>query len=204
MNRNEAILDAANQLTAMARQGNPAPGCENAKNGVAGVQLADRTLYVTGEIPVGGGSKEFFKDITKKAVGVTNFNRNELNSLQNARIDAVTLEYGTLPDSNTDAFEIAVKKVNFKTAAIDAILNSEFKFKCNGKLLIEDTGYELHNVNSGNTRNDDYKEVGHRPWIEPLKPCEFEVEVPSGVTLTPSTRHFVRLTFRVAKTGERI
>lgn len=192
---NKALADAVNK-------GANLDGCNSQTIAKAGVRTHDAVLYVTGEI-TSGGPTEFFKDITKKAVGVTNFNRNQLPTLENAVIDAVALEYGTVTvASNAGDFETAVKNVSFKTAAPDWLLNSEVRFSCAGKKLIDLPGFELHNVNSGNSKDDDYRSIGDLPIIEAQKDNTFEIET-NGTVDASTNRHFVRLALRVSKTGER-
>lgn len=208
MNRIEA-REAANakiKAVVMAAKANGQEGlagCSVNARGQASVKTSDTELYVTAEIPANGGVIEFFKNINLKEVGVTNFDVNKLNTLQNAVIDSVTLDYGTVATSVTDDWKTVVKDLAFDAKAPNALLNGKTKFDCNGKQLFEFLNSEIHNINSGNNRTDDFREVGHLPIIESQKPCTATLETPSGVSLG-TARHFVKLVMKVNLTEERV
>lgn len=170
-------------------------------NGKSTKKTHDEVLYIHGEL-TGGNTIFLFKDLVKdKAeIGITNFDGNQLNQGKNAVIDAISIEIGVSADGSQTATQ-----VEYGTKADLAIQNAEFTFSVDGNDIINLPVWEAHNPNTTRTNDEKYRDLGHLPVIEAMKPCEATFKFPTGVTpdATGGKKHFVRVALRVLKTVSR-
>jgi len=189
--------EAANSasLQACARPGSNGQAYKN----------ADRVLILTGEI-TSAGSKEYFQEIVKKELGVTNFDGNKLNVGRNAAVTHVAFMYDTVTAAgNTEDWKEIVKTLAFDKAAPGALLNADTRFEDDVKPLIELPVFEMHNTETTQTNDQKYRALGDLRILEAEKAFQFHINVPSGKTgLDVSTnRHFFKLVMRVGETVPR-
>ncbi|SEA12810.1 hypothetical protein [Bizionia paragorgiae] len=166
---------------------------------------ADRVLFITGEI-TSAGSKEYFNEIVKKELGITNFDRDKLNVGRNAAVTHVSFLYDTVPAAgNTEDWKEIVKTLAFDKAAPGALLNAETRFEDDVKPLIELPVFEMHNTETTQTNDQKFRALGDLRILEAEKSFQFHINVPSGKTgLDVATnRHFFKLVMRVGETVPR-
>ncbi len=168
-------------------------------------KVADRILYVVAEVTAGTTIVNAFDTIERKAVGITNFDKNMLAQGRNAVITEVKLEYGTLLTANYGGtFENTAPFVNFNEAAPAYILNTKLKFTDDEKPLLEFPIKEIHNPNTTRTNDEGYRVLGDLRMIESERELVLALESPKVVSdLDPLKRHFIMLTLRVGESVKR-
>lgn len=178
---------------------------ERTATGQSVYKNAERVLYLTGEI-VSSGRDEYFQAIIKKEIGVTNFDRNQLNPGRNGVATAAAFEYASNTKAdNTGEWKQYVKTLDFsKEEAPGTLKNAETVFSDNVKPLIELPVYELHNPNTTRTNDEKYRELGDLRVLESDIDFTFTIKFPEGAPALDATkRHFFKYTIRVGETVAR-
>lgn len=194
--------------SAFAKEANSSPAiaaCTRPNGAGSAYKNADRVLILTGEI-TSGGSKEYFQEIVKRELGVTNFDGNKLNVGRNAAVTEVAFMYDFVDKAgNTEDWKEIVKTLAFDKAAPGALLNAETVFEDDVKPLIELPVFEMHNTETTQTNDQKFRALGDLRILEADRPFKFHINVPSGKTGldVASKRHFFMLVLRVGQTVPR-
>lgn len=179
LDRAITILKGAQQA---ARPAHPA------QNAAAKTKLTDTTLYVAFNAKGIGGIQHLLDSNTKRLVGVTNFDGNQLSAGRDVIIDGVRMfvtTTGTLPE-NAD-WQLTK---NFDPV----LLNSEVHLKQKDGSLIDMPVTDLTGF-----KNDDFRDISSTPLLKALETIELELETPKGQSVSNANDIFVRIEFRVTQ-----
>lgn len=144
-------------------------------------------IEITGQ---GDGTVKVAKPKNTQATGVQSFNSNKLEAGEHMVIDSMKGEYAL---ETADAKE--VETAHYIDSAPADLMNADVVVKQGSTELIRLAFSEVHNPNTSQNNEDNYRVIGHMPILEAEKPFSIELEFPDGTSL-PAGDHFVRFEFR--------
>jgi hypothetical protein len=155
--------------------------------------LVDATEFIASKITgAGSGVTALTKSSGNKSVGVQSFDGNKLDDAQHFVIDSIALDYGL--EVTTDNKEVT--DAGYSDSAPAELLSADLIIK-QGSELVRIPVSEIHNLNTGATRSDDFRNISHMPIIEASKVFEIAIEFAEGISLSAGTNdHFVKVSLR--------
>lgn len=179
LDRAVTILNQARKATA-PRPGVPAPAAQ--------IKLTDKTIYLACRVDGMSGINQLLDSNTKRLVGVTNFDGNQLSAGRDMVVDGVRVMF-----TSTGA---QVEAANWQqTKALDPVLlNSEFRLKQKDNVLID-----LPVTDAVNFINDDFRDIATTPLLKALEEINLELETPKNVAIAAGANLYARFEFRVTQ-----
>jgi len=144
----------------------------------------NKTLYVKKEIS-GGGIINLIDANTLNSPGISNFDKNALQTGRVIVFDQITIGY------KNDAASGKEGQLSYNTVAPAELQNAIFKISQNGKKVLELPFIDIHNLASGNKREDQYTNLKALGLLVDDKIIEMQLIFPAGVTLPTATKHYI-------------
>jgi hypothetical protein len=150
------------------------------------LMLSPETLYVKKEI-TGGGIINLIDANTLNLPGISNFDKNTLQSGRIFVFDQIAIQYKSDTGSGKEG------SLQYNAAAPAELQNAIFRISQNGKKVIELPVVDLHNLAAGNNRADQYTSLKALGLLVDDKTIEMQLIFPAGVALSGATKHYVSI-----------
>ena len=148
------------------------------------ILLTPETLYVKKEIS-GGGIINLIDSSTLNSPGVSNFDKNALQTGRILVFDQICVGY------KSDSAAGKEGALSYNAAAPAELQNAILRINQNGKKVLELPFIDVHNLAAGQNRADQYTQLKALGLLVDDKTIEVQLIFPTGVTLAAGTHHYV-------------
>ena len=155
-----------------------------------GLKLINGQLYVAREVSVGGGKIEILPSSVNREVGITNFDKNQLNDQRNLVVTKMAVKYDA---SGTDSSK--EREVKYATALPGSHLNAELHVLQDGKKVFSAPLSTFSAESAVAKVGDDYKELDSFFLLEENKITEVVIDYPAGAAAHASNKEYVKVIF---------
>jgi hypothetical protein len=151
-------------------------------------KLVDKTFYLNVRVDGMSGINELVDANTKKVVGITNLDGNQLNSGRDVVIDAIRVQYTTRGEKIENA------DWQSRDTLPAELQNAELRLIQTNDMLID-----LPLTDVQNFKQDDYRPIATTPLLRAKEEFKLELEFPKGVNVPAGKPLFLRLEFRITE-----
>jgi hypothetical protein len=182
-NRNSQLQRAIKVLGARQRQTNHTVRPQATK-------LVDKTFYLNVKVDGMSGINQLVDANTKKIVGITNFDGNQLNSGRDVVIDAIRIQFTTRGSKMESA------DWQSRDTLPAELQNADLRLIQTNDMLID-----LPLTDIQNFKYDDYRPIATTPLLRAKEEFKLELEFPKGVNvpMKEGLSMYLRLEFRVTE-----
>lgn len=132
-----------------------------------------------------GGIIHLLDATTKKVAGVSDWNGDSTDSLQNLLFDRLKFGYATHADADKEG------ELDYSTKIPAVLLNANLVIRQNNREVFRRPISAINNNHVGTNLEDDYCDLGEIKYVSDNNTVEMFIELPKGISLAGTDNHYV-------------